>query len=136
MKNKFLMLSLLVCSFFTACSSDDDGGNNNDPIVGTWEFTMETLDEEEQEIDDCELKTNYIFKSNNEAVENYYYFWEECVLETGNGTWSKGEGNAYTATFNYQEDDESTGSETYEFELSGNQLILMDGEYKMIYTKK
>ena len=38
MKNKFLILSLLVSSFFTACSSDDDGASSevNYPVTLTF----------------------------------------------------------------------------------------------------
>lgn len=42
MKNKFLILSLLVCLFFTACSSDDNALNNTAPTAPILEISKET----------------------------------------------------------------------------------------------
>src|SRR5688572_15005493 len=113
MKNKFLILSLLVCSFFTACSSDDDGGNNNDPIVGTWYLTSDSSDDDESDIDDCSLQSHYVFNSDNTSQDNYYYSDGECILDQGTGTWAKEGENTYSAYYEYEE-----GNDTYEFELS------------------
>ena len=96
MKNKFLILSLLVSSFFTACSSDDDGGDNIDPIIGTWQKTAEIEDGVEIELDECELQSTFTFTSNGELSSiSYYEYEDECLFDTSSSNWDNQGNNVY-----------------------------------------
>ncbi len=136
MKNKFLILSLLVSSFFTACSSDDDGGNNTDPIVGKWTIVSETSGGVELTLTDCGKKSNFIFTSDNIVEDNYYDDFDgECYLEDTAGTWVKNSDNSYTGNFQDIEGDEVIDEYSLEFTISNNQLLWTDGDDVTIYSK-
>ncbi len=139
MKNKFLILSLLVSSFFIACSSDDDGGNNNDPIVGSWKYTGLIEDGEEIEISECDMLDTMVFNTDGTFHSSTYYDSDSgCELDSeGPGTWeNKGEGDY---VFMYESDEDE-----YEFEITfsnnNNTLSMYEKgasfSYTEIYTRE
>ena len=132
MKNKFLILSLLVCSFFTACSSDDDGGDNIDPIIGTWQKTAEVEDGVEIELDECELQSTFTFTSNNEMSSiSYYEYEDECLLDTNSSNWYNQGNNVYGIG-----ESEEAIEDSIEFTFSNNNnTISYEYEFEDVVTE-
>jgi len=66
----FLMASTLV---FTSCNKDDDNdsASNEEKIVGTWQFTSESLNGVEVPVEDCELLDFYTFNEDNTGLNTY-----------------------------------------------------------------
>lgn len=137
MKNNFLILSLLVCSFFTACSSDDDGTNSIDPIIGTWKYAL-TKDGEKLEISECEMLDTVIFNAEGTISTRIHYdYGSGCELETeGTGQWvSQGKG-VYSFT-SYQGNDDIEPQVIF---FDNNNSFSMEYKeegttYKEIYTR-
>lgn len=138
MRNKFLMLSLLVGSFFTACSSDDDGGNNNDlnndPIVGSWKYTGLIEDGEEVEISECDMLDTMVFNADGTFTSRTHYDSDSgCGIDSeGPGIWeNKGEGDY---VFMYESDEDE-----YEFEITfsnnNNTLSIYEKGASFPYTE-
>ncbi|MDT0686171.1 lipocalin family protein [Autumnicola psychrophila] len=96
MKKIFLLfMSLAVLS---SCSDDDEAnGTSDDRILGTW-FLVEVngIENLPFEINECILRSNVTFNSNNTANSNYYTGTtsENCSLDDEEGRWEKLEGDS------------------------------------------
>ncbi len=146
MKKTFLTAIVLLGAFTISCSDDDDSntdsgtetGTEQDAIIGTWTFTQNLVDGKEGDaLDDCDKKTNYVFKSDNSSEDNFYESTtsgSDCETEKATGTWKKNSDTSYTGTY-------TDDIETYNvsFKLSEGKLIVEDEEQgkitAMVFTK-
>ena len=142
MKKTILIMAAIFTATLFSCSSDDDGGTTTvvDPIVGKWNFTKFTIEGEEQTLDDCDLKSFYVFTV--DSFEESLSEFNNDICETDNidGTWVKTEEGKYTAKYNDFDD-------VLNFELSEdgktltdiNTELVVNGEAQtrlFIYTKE
>lgn len=135
---------LIMAAIFTAtlfsCSSDDDGGTTTvvDPIVGKWNLTSRIVNDEAQQLDDCDLKDFLIFKNDNsfeEVLNEDSGTGDNCTAYNDAGTWKKIEENKYTGLY-------SNDDYIINWELSEDGKTLTDIEEDenysrlLIYTKE
>ena len=125
---------------YTATIESTGGGNtpDQDAIVGTW-YVSQYLEggEEIYILNDCDKKTNYVFRADNYSEENYYEGDDNVGCNFGQlfGLWNKNDNGSYTVSF-IEED------ETYNttFILSDGKLISEEEEdgifYREIYVKR
>ncbi|WP_378185797.1 lipocalin family protein [Aquimarina sp. W85] len=73
---KISVFILLIAATLTSCSKDDDGGSDENGgseisesnLVGKWLLTGITRDGKAVELDECDLKTSYEFKSDKTSI--------------------------------------------------------------------
>lgn len=104
---KLTLLLLCIVATLTSCSSDDDAAPaiTEAKLIGKWQWTASTENGEAVELDECDLKDTFEFKSNGDLINTYY----PSTATTINGQ--------TTVTCS----DEAL-SDNYKWSLSGDQL--------------
>lgn len=134
MKKIILSLFVLAASF-SSCSKDDDGGADNNSgseiseanLIGKWQLTGITRDGKAVELDECDLKSSYEFKSDKTSIFVETGFINEGADEEICKEWAypaKWSLSSSTLTIIY--DDENDVSEI--IELSNTTLIFDDSD--------
>ena len=136
---KSILVTLLVSAFiFTSCSKDD---NNNEPekqesaLIGTWMLKSLSFNGEDEELNDCDLKSNIIFALDGSIVDNDFVMsFEECINDGFSGTYTISQENI---TFEFVDGTEEV-KDIYTFSISDHTLTLSDKDDDAVltYTKQ
>ena len=135
MKNKFLILSLLLVGLsFTACSKDDDGGSNADPIIGTWKYSSSTEGGVAAPLNDCEKQTTWTFSANGTySIKDYYDVGAGCESDEYPGTWENKGNDVYEIIDSEETEPSNINKIVF---TNGNKTMTVQGDdYTEVYTR-
>ena len=99
-----ILLTGFICAFLTSCSNDDDNNSGQEfTIVGEWEITQRFINNQEQQLGECEPFTIYRYNSDGTYYERAYAadLNSPCLQNPFiefNGNWSNS-GSTYTISF-------------------------------------